>query len=790
MRPTRAVVAATFLLAFALAAPTAHAVHVSLGPGPATIAPLAPYLTLPPCSLLGPFAPDGDLMTLAPPLIEIPAGPVGCGLGLPVPANVNAYSSGLGPPAILPLPAGGPGFLFSVDGFATGDFPGAICAAPPVVGPFPPDVGSEAGDLTFGGTSDAGADAYATYMAPVVPLPAGAPLPGTLPHTQLGDGNGMAAPPFFFAPVPPPGGAGLVEPGPFLDDIDAADVPSAVGSVDFVGPDGIPDIDVYFSVDAASAPAIPVLPGDVLTSIGGAFALYAPAPALGLVPGDDIDALYVSDLAPPPAVFAPGADTVLFSLAPGSPSLGLLSLDCAAGYPMLEGQILTDPTACCGLGFAGCCVPAAPPCLVIDAGALALWDGAVCGPNATGATEDNLDAFDLLPGPVPPPATPVPTIPPPTVTPTVTPTPGGPTETPTQTATVTPTGAATATCTAVPPPAGPTPTPVSLKGGQKCQRAIAKEASKFVKAKMKALDKCHNAILKDKLGPDPGPGGGARLAFCFADSKTGAKISKASSKIMAKIAKACGGADKICGNFDAGEEDPDDLGFDTTCPNFEGSANPACSAAITDCDDLSACVECIAEEAVDQAMDLYYDAMLDVSPVAMKDLNKCQQTIGKETTKYLLAKEKLLLKCNDARLKGKHSGTCPDVTAAAGSTERKTAEKIAKAEVKKVTKICKACGGASKSCDDTVTLVNPGGPVSIPGTPSADDFSPATIGFPASCTDVTVPPVPGRSATPCGGTVGTLADLIACVDCVSEFKADCIDAAARPEFTVYPCECR
>jgi hypothetical protein len=68
--------------------------------------------------------------------------------------------------------------------------------------------------------------------------------------------------------------------------------------------------------------------------------------------------------------------------------------------------------------------------------------------------------------------------------------------------------------------------------------------------------------------------------------------------------------------------------------------------------------------------------------------------------------------------------------------------------------------------------------------------TPAAIGFPASCAAVTVPPVPSRPATPCGGTVTTLADLITCVDCVSEFKVDCIDSAARPQFAVYPCECR
>jgi len=770
MRLARALVITVAVLTCVLASTTSHAQQFSLDPISPTIPPLAPYLALPPCGLAAPFSPAGDIMALGPPLIVIPSGPAGCGLGLAAPGNVNAFSSGLGPPAGFPLPAGGVGFAFSVDAFATGDVFGAGCGLfPPFVGAFPPDVGSEAADLTIGGTSDAQADVFANWAGPGAPLPAAAPLPGTMPHTQIGDGDALAAPPFFFAPVPP--GAGLLEPGPGFDNVDAVDISAPLGAIDAVGPDGVTEVNVYFSLDGATAfAAAGAGPGDVLTAVGGAFGLYAPAAALGLVAGDDVDALYVTDFVAPPGAFGLG-DTLLFSLAPGSPSAGG-AFDCSIGYPIGEGQVLTDPATCCalGVGFAACCLPLAPPCMVSDAGAFDLWDGAVCGANAVGAGEDNIDGLDLLPGPVPPPATPVPTIAPPTPTVTATPTP-----------TFTP--PATATCTAVPPPAGPTPTPANAKAGNKCQRTIAKELSKLVKAEMKALDKCHNSILKDKIA-DPGPGGGLRLAACMADLTTAAKLSKASSKIIAKIAGKCGGANKTCGDFDLDEELPSDLGFGATCPSFEGS----CAAAIADCDDLSTCVECIADAAIDQSMVLYYDAMID--SLVGSTLNKCQQTIGKETTKYFLAKEKLLLKCKDAHLKGKHTDFCPDVTAPAGSVAEKTAVKIAKAESKKITKICKSCGGASKSCDDTVTLVNPGGVGSIPGVASGDDLTPAAIGFPASCTGVTLPPVPGRPATPCSGTVTTLADLVTCVDCVTEFKADCIDAAARPEFTVYPCECR
>ncbi len=86
--------------------------------------------------------------------------------------------------------------------------------------------------------------------------------------------------------------------------------------------DQIHDVGVYFSLDAAS-PSLGVgSPANILFApAGGPFGLWAGFGALGLVAGDDIDGLVVWDRGVIGAP-NPGVDLVLFSLAPGSPSLG------------------------------------------------------------------------------------------------------------------------------------------------------------------------------------------------------------------------------------------------------------------------------------------------------------------------------------------------------------------------------------------------------------------------------------------------------------------------------------
>jgi hypothetical protein len=248
---------------------------------------------------------------------------------------------------------------------------------------------------------------------------------------------------------------------------------------------------------------------------------------------------------------------------------------------------------------------------------------------------------------------------------------------------------------------------------------------------------------------------------CEAEPTTANKLSKAASKLGAKIDKSCGGTDKVC-NGDASEDVPPVLGWGGACPNFE---NGACGMTISDCGDVADCLECIHTAATSQANDLYFGDML--IPTLDTELRLCQEAIGKEAQKFQEQKAKIIQKCWDKRLTAKHTDTCPNPLAAEGTISRKAADQIAQAESKKVSKICKACGGADALCN------------------GVDDLDPQSeIGFQDNCTNVTVPGGPS-----CAGAVSTLEDLVECVDCVTEFKVDCMDRAAVPQFEDYPAEC-
>lgn len=170
------------------------------------------------------------------------------------------------------------------------------------------------------------------------------------------------------APSPP---LGLLEPPFGIDDnVDGLDMRLGPVVLPALGPS------IFWSVDMATAGAVPPYVGlgataaDIFWSppIAGysiAPVIYAPAAMIGLLLGDDIDALvYFEDGLGGPS---PG-DIILFSLAPGSPTLAAL------GGASPADILVTSPF-----------MPA--PGLFLLSGALGL------------TPVDNLDALDVIPEP-------------------------------------------------------------------------------------------------------------------------------------------------------------------------------------------------------------------------------------------------------------------------------------------------------------------------------------------------------------------------------------------------------
>jgi cysteine-rich repeat protein len=280
----------------------------------------------------------------------------------------------------------------------------------------------------------------------------------------------------------------------------------------------------------------------------------------------------------------------------------------------------------------------------------------------------------------------------------------------------------------------------------KCQRAISKASATFAQARLKALAKCEQAKRKGKL---------PAATVCAAEPKTVPQLASALAELDAALDKACGGSDKTCGTG-SDDESLAAISWPGACPDLE---DLGCTSQIGNCNGIADCVQCVDERAVDQALAFYYGSLAPAA--AGSALGKCQMAIGNETTKFYAAKAKALAKCWDLRLVGKHSDVCPNAAAPAGSPPEKAAAAIAKAESKKIVGICKACGGADGACD------------------GAGDLSPVAIGFPANCPAV----------ASCGGAVTNLAQLVTCVDCVTEFKVDCAQALAIPALVPYPAAC-
>lgn len=296
----------------------------------------------------------------------------------------------------------------------------------------------------------------------------------------------------------------------------------------------------------------------------------------------------------------------------------------------------------------------------------------------------------------------------------------------------------------------------------RCQQTIGKELAKFVKTKSTILKSCKENAVKRGVPPDP-----VDCPLTAQDDK----INAAEQKMRDKIAVACGGANRLCNAADAGADADEPLaaiGWDVgACPDLRAHG---CANAIADCGDVGTCVACIGHEAVNQANELSYDLLVAGEFATGSPVNACQVAIGKAMTKFLQAKAKLLQGCWANVLAGKSGFTAPPGCPATDAT---TVAKIAQAEQKKIAAICKACGAGGDADGD--------GQCDVPG----GAFTPAAIGFEPDCPDMVVP----STGTPCSNPVGTLGDLIACVDCVTEFATDCAAALVAPAATPYAPQC-
>ncbi len=269
----------------------------------------------------------------------------------------------------------------------------------------------------------------------------------------------------------------------------------------------------------------------------------------------------------------------------------------------------------------------------------------------------------------------------------------------------------------------------------RCRDAIIRESARFFQATTRAVAACRLRGVPD----------------CEDDPRTTAVLARAVGRLRATLVLGCCGADGRCGTVD---DDPlAAIGWSAGfCPNL-GRAD--CNNLVADAEDIRTCVACVARAAV--------DAVAALTPPATGppgSSGRCPAAIGRESARFVVAQSRALARCWRARNDGRHANACPD------PGDGRATPVIAKAAARATAAICAACGGADHACGGT------------------DDVMPATLGFASTCPDVTVPDGPS-----CASPVATLADVTACVGCVSTFDATCFGRLTALALVAYPPEC-
>jgi len=242
----------------------------------------------------------------------------------------------------------------------------------------------------------------------------------------------------------------------------------------------------------------------------------------------------------------------------------------------------------------------------------------------------------------------------------------------------------------------------------KCRVEISKQLTKYEAGVNKALNKCELGRVKGTIVAACTPTGG--------DAKTSAAIAKAAGKVAAALTKKCAGltfeqtgwADcpdiqgagcdasftetfekGIC---EGGSNDGKNCTIGADCPG--GACEISLSLAIpADETEIADCLTCNVNANVGAYMDIVYDAFADSS--ADKDLNKCQQEIGKQLSKFLGGYSKELGKC--AKTRPAQGGVCPEVKSL-GKLEKTFAKAIEAVLVKKCSGFNAAQIGLAGTC--------------------------------------------------------------------------------------------
>ena len=218
--------------------------------------------------------------------------------------------------------------ILNVDGMSYGHF-GAVSTTLPFfsVAPFATGV---AGSAVFfeAGFGEAPADLYGSTI-------------GSGTNFQFFDGDGFVVTPL--TPGSPAPTMGLIEPfgGPAGDNVDALDLRTSAPGTSLFWSVDVPTVTAggaYFGLGLSAADIY--LGAPVAGYAGPPPGVYAAAGALGLLPGDDLDALVVVEDGLPG--FTAG-DTIYFSLDGPSPSLGVLPLLGASSADILVTTLLGGP---------------------------------------------------------------------------------------------------------------------------------------------------------------------------------------------------------------------------------------------------------------------------------------------------------------------------------------------------------------------------------------------------------------------------------------------------------------